>query len=65
MKKWARENCVQSGGKIPFLNFKNLSFFFSGKRLRVRDGLALEGLQIGYSGFFDNVHGAINLSPPA
>jgi hypothetical protein len=66
VKNWARNNnCVQSDGKIPFLDFKNLSFFFSGKRLRVRDGLALEGLQIGYSGFFDNALGAIDLLPPA
>jgi hypothetical protein len=64
VKKWARENCFQSDSKIPFLNFKNLSFFFSSKRLRVRDGLAIEGLQIGYSGFFDNALGAINLPLP-
>ncbi len=61
VKKWALNNCTESDGKIPFLNFKNLSFFFSGKRLRLRNGLAVEGMEIGYSGFFDNAVGAINL----
>jgi hypothetical protein len=64
VKAWAIENCAQSDGKIPFLNFKNLSFFFFGKRLRVRNGLAFEGLQIDYNGFFDNALGAINLRAP-
>ena len=36
VKDWAQKNCVYRDGKIPFLDFKNLSFFFSGKRLRVR-----------------------------
>ncbi len=65
VKKWSGDNCVQSDGKIPFLNFKNLSFFFVGKRLRVRDGLAFEGLQIGYCALFDNALGSINLRLPA
>jgi len=64
VKKWALENCVETDGKIPFFNFKDLSFFFLGRRLRVRDGLAFEGLQIGYSSFFDNALGAINLALP-
>ncbi len=53
-----QENCSQGDGKIPFLDFKNLSFFF-GKRVRVRNGLAFEGLEIGYSGFFENALGSI------
>jgi len=62
---WARERCIQSDGKIPFLDFKHLSFFFSGKRLRVRDGLAFEGLDIDYTAAFDNALGAFNLRAPA
>jgi hypothetical protein len=63
-KKWARENCAQSDGKIPFLDFKNLSFFFYGKRLRIRNGLAFEGLEIDYSGSFEGALGAFNLPAP-
>jgi hypothetical protein len=64
VKKWARTNCAQSDGKIPFLNFKNLSFFFSGNRLRVRHGVTSEGLEIGYSAALDNAVGAFNLPAP-
>ena len=63
-KKWARQNCAQGDGKIPFLDFKNLSFFLSGKRIRIRDGLAWEGIQADYNGFFENALGAINLPAP-
>jgi hypothetical protein len=65
VKKWARENSAQSDGKIPLINFKNISFFLFGRRLRIRNGLAFEGLEIGYSGSFENALGSLNLPAPA
>jgi hypothetical protein len=48
----------------PLLVFKNLSLFFAGTRHRVRNGLAWEGRQLGYSGALSNAPGAFNLPAP-
>lgn len=62
IRSWVRENRVSDGGRIPFFDFKNLSLFFGGKRLRIRNGLAFEGTRILYCACFGNAGGGINLN---
>ena len=61
VQEWAKANCLDDEGMIPFLDFKNMNLHESGRAIVIRSGIQEGERRIGYGGAFDNGVGAINL----
>ncbi len=59
---WAKAKCMDSDGRIPFLNFENMALNYHGTPIRIRNGIRSGGMEIVYCAFFEAGRAAINLA---
>jgi hypothetical protein len=61
VKEWAKANCLDDEGRVPLLDFKNMTIHEAGRCIVIRDGIREGEGQILYSFAADNKLGSFNL----